>query len=150
MSKKARSEGNRVAMAIKASKSPFYVSDVDLEDSEQDVIACLEAARKTLGKNPASFMIISAGIKNLTVAVSIHESRNETTAKSWTTSSLVGIGNGDGSGINEVSDQMAHACVEIETPFKLKDTVRANSFAYLRKHNLLDEESEEEDEYYEF
>jgi hypothetical protein len=149
MSKKSRSEGNRVAMAIKASKSSFYVSDVDLEDSEKDVIASAEAVRKTLGKNEASFMIISAGVTKLIVAVNIHESKTgDTTAQAWLKSSLTGIID---AAVDEAStDNVAHACVEIETPFKLKDQVRANAFAYLRKHKLLEEESDDEDEYFDF
>ena len=46
MSKKARSEANKVAMAIKANKAEYYVADVDLGDDAEDVSAAAVAVEK--------------------------------------------------------------------------------------------------------
>ena len=142
MSKKARSEGNRVACAIKANKAPFYISDVDLEDNVEDVVACSVAVRKTLGKSQAGYMIISAGVTTLTVVVDLIDS-SKLSAKDWLSFSLVGISDSYSQEGNNAS--FAKALITIDTPFKLKDIVRANAFAFLRSCSLLeDEESEEE------
>ena len=58
MSKKSRSEGNRVAVAIKANKAEYYISDVDLDDNEEDVFSAVKNVRKTLGKMSSGFMIL--------------------------------------------------------------------------------------------
>ena len=148
MSKVARSEGNRVAMAIKATKAPYYVSDVSLEDSDVDVLAASESVRKTLGKFASSFMIISAGVTNLIVTINIHDEQAASiSAKEWLQESLKGIS-------DTISDDstatFAKAVITIECPFKLKDIVRANAFAYLRKQKLLIEESDDEEEIFDF
>ena len=143
MSKNARSEGNRVATAIKSNKSPFYIADVCLEDDGQDVIAAAESVRKTLGKLQSGFMLISAGVKNLIVVVDIPaEKVADIQAKSWLLASLTGISTTIS---DDSTDQKATAIIEIDTPFKLKDIVRSAAFAHLRKYNQLEEESEEEE-----
>ena len=141
MSKKSRSEGNRVAMAIKANKSSYYISDVDLEDNVADVSASLISIRKTLGKVSAGFLIISAGITNLIVAVDT--TGKDLSALEWLRASVQGI-----TTQVEGSEDVATMSVEIDTPFKLKDVVRGLAFAYLRSQGELEEESEEE-EYFE-
>ena len=141
MSKKSRSEGNRVAMAIKANKSSYYISDVDLEDNVEDVSASLISIRKTLGKVSAGFLIISAGVTNLIVAVDT--TGKDLSALEWLRASVQGI-----TTQVEGSEDVATMSVEIDTPFKLKDVVRGLAFAYLRSQGELEEESEEE-EYFE-
>lgn len=145
MSKKARSEGNRVAMAIKANKSPFYISDMDLDDDSADVFVACESVRKTLGKLTSGFLVISAGVKNLIVVADIPEDK-ELSARDFLLASLSGISE---TLTEDSTDRLAKAVVEIDTPFKLKDVVRASAFAYLRKNGKVEEESEEE-EYYDF
>ena len=143
MSKKAGSEGNRVATAIKSNKSPFYTADVDLEDDPADVDKAAESVRRTLGKLPAGFMLISAGVKNLIVVVNIPAEKVATiSAKTWLIASLEGISTTIS---DESTDTLAKAVIEIDTPFKLKDIVRSNAFAYLRKCGQLEEESEDEE-----
>ena len=148
MSKKARSEGNRVASAIKTGNG-WYVSDVDLEDSGEDVFTCCETVKKTLGKFNAGFMLISAGVKNLCVVVSIHDSlANKVDGKEWLSESLKGIISDDKLDIKEEKGMLG-IVAELDTPFKLKDVVRSAAFAYLRSKSLIQEESEDE-EFYEF
>ena len=141
MSKKSRSEGNRVAMAIKANKSDYYISDVDLEDNYEDMLSAGKNVRKTLGKVETAFMLISAGVKNLNIYV---DTKN--ISKDWLEACLK-----DFTEKRDilVEEDVASISIEIDCPFKLKDVVRASAFAYLRKNNLLEEESEEE-EYFEF
>lgn len=143
--KKARAEGNRVAQAIKGTKAEFYVSDVDLDDHGTDVIIAAESVRKTLGKVKAGFMIISAGTTHLTVIVDIPNTE-KISAKTWLEESLKGIYDE----IIDGTDSFSKISFQIDGPFKLKDTVRATAFAYLRKCGLLEEESEEEEEIFDF
>jgi hypothetical protein len=147
MSKQSRKEGNNVAMAIKASKTEYYVSDVALEDSEADAVAASESVRKTLGKFAASYMLITAGVEKLIVIINIHNQQAENiSAKEWLQSSIIGIGK-DTDISEDSTDTFAKAVITIDTPFKLKDSVRGNAFAFLRKKKLLVEESDEEEDY---
>lgn len=143
MSKKARSEGNRVAQLIKANKAEYYVADVDLEDSLEEVLGASESVRKMLGKFSSNYILISAGVKNLIVVVNMINgeifSENEWLSNSLTNISVENTNN------NNNNNQIV---VEIDTPFKYKDVVRSNAFAFLRQKNLLQEE-ESEEEYFE-
>ena len=143
MSKKARSEGNRVAMAIKANKANYYIADVDLEDDGEDVVAAAQSVRKTLGKLQSGFMLISAGVKNLIVVVDLLDSTN-LNAQDWISDSLENIT----SYTKTDNPLFSKIVLEMDTPFKLKDIVRSNAFSTLRSRSLLEEESEEEN--YEF
>lgn len=146
-SKKARKEGNRVAQLIKANKTEFYIADVDLEDETKDVIDSITCTIKTLGKARAAFMLVSAGTKTLTVACYVpDELVDKIDSKEWLSKALVGINN-DGITQDETSNNTFYVSVDIELPFKLKDMVRGNGFAYLKKLGLMadaeDESSEE-------
>ena len=146
MSKKARSEANRVAMAIKSTKAEYYVADVDLDDQEPDVVMAGEMIRKTLGKVQSGFMIISAGVTHLLVLVDIPKEKTEKlSAKIFLGEALAGISD---TLTDDSSDLLAKCFVPIDNAFKKKDSVRSTAFAYLRKCGLLEEE--EEEEVYEF
>ena len=144
MSKKSRSEGNRVAMAIKANKSDYYISDVDLEDNYGDILSAGISVRKTLGKNQSAFLLISAGTKNLNIYVDTKD--KDISSEDWLNSSISSISSEKQI---EVNGDISSVSIEIEYPFKLKDVVRGSAFAFLRKNGLLEEESEE-DEYFDF
>lgn len=153
-SKKARSEGARVAGLVRSSGSPYFVADVELEDNDAGVFAAAEACRKTLGKKvTGSYMVISAGVNQLTVAANMHESKKGVfSAKEWVTSAILDIN--EEMGMNEVEeallsesdDMVAKATVKADTPFKLKDLVRANAFKALREAGEIEEEDEESEE----
>lgn len=157
-SKKARSEGARVAALVRSSGSPYFVADVELEDSDEFVFTAAEACRKTLGKKvTGSYMIISAGVTQLTVVVNMHESKEgQFSAKDWVKSSIINITEEmDTDAVNEAmtsdsTDMVAKAIVKADTPFKLKDLVRANSFKALREAGEIEEEESEEEECYGF
>ena len=67
MSKKARSEGNRVAGLIKSNNAKVYTADVEVNDNPDDMLIVMESVRKTLGKMKSAFMLIAGGNKFLIV-----------------------------------------------------------------------------------
>ena len=148
--KKAGSEGNRVACAIKAGGSKWYVADVDLEDDDSAVAKCAESVRKTLGKVVSGFLLISAGVKNLIVVLSVPASlEGDMNCLEFFEASLNNV-----HGVKVVKRDetvvnfyVVSSVIEIDTPFKLKDVVRSSAFEYLRKKDLVEEESEEEENY---
>lgn len=137
MSKKVRTEANRVVNLIKSNKAEYYVADVDLDDSEDNVHACAIAIRKQL--KDSNFLIISAGTQQLIGVVDLSPN-SSIKAKDWLEAAM--------DRITFAEDHFAKAILEVETPFKHKDIVRSKAFAYLRKMNLLEEE-ESDDEYFE-
>ena len=153
MNKKAGSEGNRVATLIKSNKSKWYIADVDLEDSAEAVSLCAESVKKTLGKFISGFMLISAGVKNLVVSVSVHQDLvGELDALEFLLTSLKEVNATGFETLNGEGDTKYVSCkvvLELDTPFKLKDVVRSSAFAFLRAKSLLQEESDDED-FYEF
>lgn len=157
MSKVCRSETNRVATllrnALRENKSEtpvYYVTDVDLKDDAKDVLECAKSVKKTLSGNNKtcpSFMLISADVTNLIVIVYVSGETTDATANEWMLKSLepvLGI-----SVLPSLTEDEDFICFDgkFDTPFKLKDVVRGAAFAYLRSHNLLQEESDEEDEF---
>ena len=149
MSKKARSEANKIAMAIKANKAEYYVADVDLGDDAEDVSAAAVAVGKILGKVKSNFILISADVKYLIVVVEMSDF-SKITAKDWLLESLTGISEAlIVENLVSTSDSSAKICLELDTPFKYKDIIRTSAFSYLHKLDLLQEKSEEE-EYLDF
>ena len=144
MSKKINSEANRVAVAIKSNKAEYYVADVDLGDVSNDVCACSLAVTKTLGKVKSNFMLISADVKYLIVVVEMSDV-SKITAKDWLLESLTGISEAlITENLTSTTNNSAKIVLELDTPFKYKDVIRSNAFTHLRKLNLLQEESEDE------
>ena len=148
MSKKSRKEGNRVACLIKANKTEIYIADVDLGDNTKDVLAASNSVVKTLGKKRAAFMLVSAGIKVITVLAYVPDELLEKLDPStWLHKSVTGVVVGQkNDNENSDTDNCVMTVIEAETPFKLKDAVRSNGFAHLNKLGLTgdDEESSEE------
>lgn len=148
MSKVCRSEANGVAMKIKSNKARWYVADVNLEDDSEDVFACAAAARKILGKTESTFMVISAGVKNLTVVAQCSNTDEMVTLRNWLEYSISNIPVGE---IIKRSDHTntelnnVGVTIEIDTPFKLKDIVRSSAFKFLKDTGCIQEESEEEE-----
>ncbi len=141
MSKKARKEGNRVACLIKANKAEFYISDVDLGDNPDHVMVAVQNIKRTLGKMRSAFMVISAGIKFLTVVAYVPpELEDRISSKEWLNESLLGIREGK----ETIGENYTQIVIKTDAPFKLKDMVRGNGFAFLSKHGLMEEESSEE------
>ena len=140
MSKKSRKEGNRVACLIKKNKAEFYIADVDLGDVPKDVVSAGNNAIRTLGKKKSAFMIISAGIKCLTIFIYVPEELSHRISyNDWMNAATKNLPEGE----KEVFDD--YITLETTTPFKLIDLVRTNGFAYLNKQGCIeDEESSEE------
>ena len=152
MSKKARSEGARVAALVRSCGSPYFVADVELDDNEIDVFTAADSCRKTLGKKvQVSYMVISAGVEQLIIVANIHDSKEGLySAKDWITASVTGITGGEHELLEDSTDMVAKVVVKADTPFKLKDLVRSNAFEALRKAGQIEEQDESEDEYYFF
>ena len=145
MSKKSRKEGNRVACLIKANKTEFYIADVDLDDNTKDVLAAVTSVTKTLGKMRAAFMLVSAGTKTLTVACYVpDELVSKLESQEWLCKALIGITNNTNNIVQIESTY--YISIDIELPFKLKDMVRGNGFAYLKKLDLMADAEEESSE----
>ncbi len=143
MSKKSRSEGNRVASLIKANKAEFYIADVDLDDNTNDVTNAVTTIIKTLGKMRAAFMVVSAGIKVLTVIAYVPtELQDRINASDWLGEAVKGLPVGTLSG----DDHIRISAIDVDTPFKLKDMVRSNGFKYLTDKGCMGEE-ESSDEF---
>jgi hypothetical protein len=144
MSKKARSEGNRVACLIKSSKAEFYTTDVDVDDNPDDMLIVMESVRKTLGKMKSSFMLIAGGDKFLIVNAYIpDELKDRMSFDNWVNNSIVGLKIENMITVN--GDNYKQVTFETDFPFKTKDVVRSNSILYLSKNGCMcEEESSEE------
>ena len=142
MSKQSRKEGNKVACLIKANKAEFYITDVDLKDNSDDVLNSIKTITRTLGKLKSAFMIISGGTKVVTIVAYVpSELSDKIDHNEWVRKSIVGLPEGK----FDTGDNYTRAVIEADTPFKLKDMVRGNGFAFLTKKGCMgDEESSEE------
>ena len=146
-SKKANKEGSKIAAAIKGQKAEFYIADVQLEDSEVDVLGAVKNAIRTMGKFHSTFMVISAGVKVIIVAVHVaDESKERIDGKGFLAAGVFGL-KGEANIVDDVEGTDFHVTIAMETPFKFKDTVRANGFAYLKKNGLIVEDEESSEEY---
>ena len=160
MSKKARSGGARVAGLIKANKAEFYIADVELEDETNNVMAAAEVVNKTLGKHKASFLLISAGVKCLTVVASVPSDVNKINSKEWLNEAVKNISSGgsgdgpdndpdndlsDGPNRTYLEDKYLGVVITVDTPFKLKDIARSSGFSYLHKCGCMGEEESSEE-----
>jgi hypothetical protein len=111
---------------------------------------CAASVRKTLGKVVSGFLLISAGVKHLIVVLNVPAAlESEMNCLEFFEESMQNV-----HGVKVVvrdETVLNYYCVScvitIDTPFKLKDIVRASAFEYLRKKGLVEEESEEEDNY---
>ncbi len=145
MSKKARSEGNRVACLIKSAKSEFYTTDVDINENSNDMLVAMENVKKTLGKMKSAFMLISGGDNLLVVVAYVPEELNKITSQNWVNNSIVGLERDDKQDVIKIGDNYTLIEIKVGFPFKIKDIVRSNSIAFLTKSGCMnDEESSEE------
>lgn len=144
MSKKARSEGNRVASLIKSSKSEFYTTDVDVKDNPDDMLIAMNSVKNTLGKTKAGFMLIAGGDKLLIVNAYVpDELKDKLSFDNWLNNSISGLKKENMISVD--GDNYKQVSFEIEFPFKVKDIVRSNSFVYLGKNGCMEEEESSEE-----
>lgn len=137
MSKQSRKEGNRVACLIKKNKAEHYISDVDISSKEL-LISTMESINKTLGKFKSSYIIIGCSDKQIFV-LSCMLKENVFTPEEWVTASTLGV-----EGDIKVVDNYCIFVGEAEFPFKLKDTIRGNGFAFLNKQGCMEDSESEE------
>jgi hypothetical protein len=139
--KEARAEGDKVARLIKTNGSQYYIADVNLNLLD-DMLSAVGVINQKLGDAKVGYMIISvsAGDKNLFVVTYVNpELKEHLQGDLWLQASVKDFKCEFGS-----SDDMYWATVETDSPFKMKDVVRGNGFAYLTKNGCMDEESSDD------
>jgi hypothetical protein len=137
MSKQSRKEGNKVACLIKKNKAEYYISDVDIS-SRNDLVSTMTNINKTLGKFKSSYIIIG---NNKTQIFVLACSQNDIpfTIEEWVKASTLGT-----DGEIEITDNYCVFTGTADFPFKLKDTIKGNGFAFLNKHGCMEESESEE------
>lgn len=148
MSKQTRKESNKVVSLIKANNAEFYISTVDLKDNSDDVLTAVEVINRIIKdqskyKLKPAYMIISAGKKLITVVAYVPSELSERLSHDeWIRQSVIGLSKGtfdSGYGYTRV-------IIEDDTPYKSKDMISGNGFAYLTKKGCIsDDESSEDD-----
>jgi len=139
--KEARAEGEKVSRLIKTNGSQYYIADVNLNLLD-DMTSAVEVINKKLGTTKAGYMIISAGEQDghlFVVAYVNPELKEYLQADLWLQASVKDFKCDFGK-----SDEVYWVKVETDSPFKMKDVVRGNGFAYLTKNGCMDEESSDE------
>jgi len=150
-SKVAQNQAQKIISTVKSYEAPFYVGDVDCEDSVEDVLAVAEFFRTELPNNGCMF--ISGGTKSFIVAAVVpQEKTSELTATEWVDTAFTVVANSPKATGN---DTLAHGVIMADPekgifPLKLKDSSRGPTFALLRKKKLIREEKESSDEMYFF
>ena len=144
MSKKARSEGNRVAGLIKSNNAKVYTADVEVNDNPDDMLIVMESVRKTLGKMKSAFMLIAGGNKFLIVNAYVpDELKTELSFVHWLDECIKNLDKENV--ITQNGENYKQVSFQIEFPFKVKDMVKSQSFAYLKGNGFVDDEESSEE-----
>ena len=136
--RRARTEGKKVSDAIAASGGKWCVSIVDLDDETESVIACAEAIRKTL--DGTGFLLISAGVKYLTIVLNISENfYDKINGLEFFEESLKEI---TAVKVLKRDESILHyyclsSVITISNPSQFKAVVQASATEYLKKQGLL-------------
>ena len=138
-SKQSRKEGNRVACLIKKNKAEYYISDVDVS-SKDDMISTMNSINQTLGKMKSSYIIIGSNDSQIFVLCYIPDCVTQFTTEEWINASSLGL-----EGTIELEDNYSLLIASVDSPFKMKSTVKSNGFAFLYKMDCIEEESESEE-----
>ena len=149
MSKQTRKEGNKVVSLIKANNAEFYISTVDLKDNSDDVLTAVEVINRIIAdqskyKLKPAYMIISAGKKLITVVAYVPPELSERLSHDkWVHKSVIGLSEGT----FDSGDGYTRVIIEDDTPFKSKDMISGNGFAYLTKKGCIGDDESSEDEF---
>ncbi len=138
MSKISRKEGNRVACLIKKNKAEYYITDVNIS-SKADLISTLNSTIKTLGKFKSAFTLIGASKEEILVLCYVPD-ENRFSSQEWIEACSLGI-----TGIQEKDSNYCVFVGIVDFPFKVKDIIRGNGFAFLNKKGCMEDESESEE-----
>jgi len=148
VSKVAKAQSQTLISTVKSFKVPFYVGDVDCNDSLEDVLAIANLFATALPD--IGCMIISGGIERFVVAAVVPADKTSTiTATEWVDEALSVVPGHVSTG----NTTLAHGIIPADPekgifPIKLKDLCRAPTFVLLRKRGLVKEESSEDEMYF--
>jgi len=144
----AKTQGTNLIKTVKSYGVPFYVGDVDCENSTEDVIATAQMFQKALPD--IGCMLLSGGTEKFIVAAVVPENKTGTiTALEWVNTALSIISGYQATG----SDTLAHGEIPANPdagvfPIKLKDLCRGPTFVLLRAKGLVKEEESEDEMYF--
>jgi len=148
VSKVARAQSQTLISTVKSFGVPFYVGDVDCNDSVEDVLAT--ANLFAAGLPDVGCMVISGGVERFIVAAVVPEEKTSTiTATEWVDEALSVVAGHVSTG----NATFAHGIIPANPdqgifPIKLKDLCRGPTFVLLRKKGLVKEEESEDEMYF--
>ena len=96
-------------------------------------------------------MLLSAGVNKLVVLAFVPEDKtSQVSAKEWVEAALKSVGGTlvDGATESSAQAEVAGDASANKFPIKMKDTARADAFAYLRSKGAIEEDDESEEEMY--
>jgi len=144
----AKTQGTALIKTVKSYGVPFYVGDVDCDNSTEDVIATAQMFQKALPD--IGCMLVSGGTEKFIVVAVVPENKTGTiTALEWVNTALSIVSGHQGTG----SDTLAHGEIPANPddgifPIKLKDLCRGPTFVLLRAKGLVKEEESEDEMYF--
>jgi len=145
--KEIENAAKKTIMEVNSYKAAWYVSDVSVEDSLEDVFAVVKIFSEAIPDTACMFF--SSGVKSLIVVATVPENKTaDYPALEWVNTALTvvpGLPQGEG------NEKLAHAVVQANPdlgifPLKLKDQARGAVFPVLRKKGLIKEDEDDDDD----
>jgi hypothetical protein len=145
--KEIENAAKKTIMEVNSYSAAWYVSDVAIEDSLEDVMQVVKIFSEAVPETACLFF--SSGVKTLIVAATVPESKiKDFPAIEWLNIALSVV---PGQPKGEGDEKLAHAVVQANPdlgifPLKLKDQARGAVFPVLRKKGLIKEEEDDDDD----
>jgi len=142
----AAKAAEKVISTVKSYNAPWFVTDVDVEDNLDDVIAIADLFSKELPDSACLFL--SGGQQTFIIVALVPESKaSDANAIELINSALSVIANPPKP---QGSNTLAHAIVKADPeknifPLKLKDLTRGPIFALLKKRGLVKDEDDDDE-----
>jgi len=134
-------------MEVNSYSAAWYVSDVSIEDSLEDVLEVVKIFSEAVPETACLFF--SSGVKTLIVAATVPESKiKDFPAIEWLNIALTVV---PGQPKGEGDEKLAHAVIQANPdlnifPLKLKDQARGAVFPVLRKKGVMKVEGHDDDD----
>jgi len=145
----ARAQSINLIKTVKSYAVPFYVGDVDCEDSVEDVLETAKLFQAALPE--VGCMLVSGGTTSFIVVAVVPADKTGTLkATEWIDIALSVVA---GPPKAEGTDTLAHGVVAADPdkgifPIKLKDLCRGPTFIMLRKRGLVKDESSDDEMFF--
>jgi len=145
----ARAQSINLIKTVKSYAVPFYVGDVDCDDSLEDVLETAKLFQEALPE--VGCMLVSGGTTRFIVVAVVPADKTSTLkATEWVDTALSVVANPPKA---EGTDTIAHGVVEADPdkgvfPIKLKDLCRGPTFIMLRKKGLVKDESSDDEMFF--